>query len=398
MRRLLPLLVLTAAARAGAGLETRVQEAVRRGADFLAARFDERTGWGGALGTGVYGGAGVAYPYAAGPTALCCFALLKAGVPTDDPTLRKAFRFLKLEHRTPGVSYEMSVQLLAVAELAGAKRSPDFRKGARREARTKDRHKPPTESPLDKHLWAWMHDLATRLVAFQAVNGGWRYYPNDFHSGGTADVSSTQFALLALSTASRCGHAVPDEVFRKARRFLLASQAPQGPECARAIHVPGSPPEALDRARGFPYIAGSDVPPYRTITGGMTAAGLASLILVREELEHLGPDPDLERAILDAFAWIGRYFTIEVNPGAAPFLNGSYQFVWLYALERSGDLMGREVIGERSWFVEGAEHLLARQRDDGAIADPTCMNPNDVLGTAFALLFLTRASRPVSGG
>ncbi|MGH2670074.1 MAG: DUF4159 domain-containing protein, partial [bacterium] len=102
--------------------------------------------------------------------------------------------------------------------------------------------------------------------------------------------------------------------------------------------------------------------------------------------------------ILDAFAWIGRYFTIEVNPGAAPFLNGSYQFVWLYALERSGDLMGREVIGERSWFVEGAEHLLARQRDDGAIADPTCMNPNDVLGTAFALLFLTRASRPVSGG
>jgi len=232
-------------------------------------------------------------------------------------------------------------------------------------------------------------------MRFQAENGGWRYYPNDFHSGGRADVSSTQVALLARSTAHRCGVLIPEEVFAKARGFLLTSQAKEGREVPRAIHVPGGDPDARDRARGFPYIAGSDVVPYQHITGGMTAAGVASLVLLRDEL---GSDERTEQAILDGYAWIGRYFTVHVNPGAFPFMNGSYHFVWLYALERCGDLGRREVIGERSWFIEGANYLLSEQRKDGAFVDETCMSPKDVLGTAFALLFLTRAHKPVSGG
>ena len=127
----------------------------------------------------------------------------------------------------------------------------------------------------------------------------------------------------------------------------------------------------------------------------MTAAGVASLLLVRDEL---GSDPELDRAILDGFAFIGRYFTVRVNPGYAPFRNGSYHFIWLYALERCGDIAQREVIGGRSWFFEGANYLLEIQDKNGAFTDRTCMHPQDVLGTAFALLFLTRAHRPISGG
>ena len=108
-------------------------------------------------------------------------------------------------------------------------------------------------------------------------------------------------------------------------------------------------------------------------------------------------DEKLDRAVLDGFGWMGRYFTVRVNPGRAPFLGGSYHYTYLYALERCGDLANREVIGGRSWFAEGARFLLAHQAANGAFLDPTCMNPKDVLGTSFALLFLTRASRPVSG-
>ncbi|MHC4818235.1 MAG: hypothetical protein ACYTF8_09295, partial [Planctomycetota bacterium] len=111
-----------------------------------------------------------------------------------------------------------------------------------------------------------------------------------------------------------------------------------------------------------------------------------------------GGDEEVERAILDGFAWLGRYFTVRVNPGYQPFLQGSYHFAYLYAVERSGDIARREVIGGRSWFVEGANYLLSIQREDGAFVDATCMQPKDVLGTAFALLFLTRAHRPVTGG
>jgi hypothetical protein len=316
-------------------------------------------------------------------------------VPRDHSVLKKAFSFLKLRHRTPAVAYELSVLLLAVAERAGAARCPDFRVGARRDERTTHRFRKPADNPFPKEEWTWMVDLAKKLISFQSEKGGWRYYPNDFHSGGRADVSSTQFAMLALSTAHRCGYLVPEEVFRRARAFLLASQEADGREVLRAIHVPGGDPDALDRARGFPYIAGSDVLPYRRVTGGMTAAGVSSLLLVREEL---GADEEVERAILDGFAWIGRYLCVQVNPGAFPFLQGSYHFTWLYALERCGDLGRREVIGERTWFAEGANFLLSVQREDGAFVDETCMNPKDVLGTAFALLFLTRAHKPVSGG
>lgn len=394
----LSVLLVVALSAAAESLEDRVSAAVARGSAFLLSRYEEEKGWGGALGTGVYGGVGVPYPYAAGPTALACFALLKADVPPDHPVLKKAFSFLRIKHRVPGVSYEQSVMILAVAEASGARKSPDYRRAPWRPERSVDRFRPPKGSPIPKERWTWICDLVKQLLSFQASNGGWRYYPNDFHSGGRADTSATQFALLALATASRIGYDVPEETFRKARGFLLRSQRPEGRQVPRAIHVPGDVPGTTDRARGFPYIAGSDVPAYDQVTGGMTAAGVASLILVRDELAPDGSDRDLEQAILDGFAWLGRYLTIPVNPGAAPFMGGSYGFLWLYALERCGDLMGRELIGRRSWFAEGAAHFLPLQREDGAFVDPTCMNPQDVLGTSFALLFLTRATRPVSGG
>ncbi len=392
--RVLLLLALVAPAGA-ASLEARIEKSVARGVEFLLSKFDRKKGWGGAMGTGTYGNQGVAYPYSAGPTALVSLALLKAGVPSDHKVIRRAFSFLRTRHRTPGVAYEISVMIVAVAEYAGAKRSPDYRARERRAQRSTGRFKLPEGSPLKKQHWTWLVDLTRKLLNFQAKNGGWRYYPSDFHSGGIADVSSTQFALLALSTASRCGFDVKREVFERARAFLIASQSAKGRLVPRAIHVPGGEPDAMDQARGFPYIQKSTVLPYRRVSGGMTAAGVASLLLVRQEL---GSDEELEKAIRDGFAWMGRFFTVKVNPGYAPFLRGSYHFVWLYALERCGDMAKRELIGERSWFAEGADYLMSAQEKSGAIADPTCMNPHDVLGTAFAILFLTRAHRPVSGG
>ena len=371
-----------------------MQESVARGREFLKEQFDPKKGWGLAKGTGTYSDVGTPYYYPAGVTAFVAFAMLKAGAKPDDPEIRRAFGYLRVRHRTPPIAYEISMQLLAVAEWGGAAKSPDFRTAAHKEHRTTHKYKKPKGSPLKREQWTWLVDLTTKLLRFQSEEGGWRYYPNDFHSGGRTDVSSTQFALLALSTASRLGYDVPRDAFRKARAYLLKSQAKQGPEVPRAIHVPGAPESATDRARGFCYIRGATAPHWSADNGGMTAAGVASLLIVRDEL---GSDEQIDRAVLDGFAWLGRYFTVRVNPGRAPFLGGSYHYTYLYALERCGDLAGREVIGGRSWYAEGARLLLARQSKSGAFVDPTCMNPKDVLGTAFALLFLTRASKPVSG-
>jgi len=394
-RPIAALLLLAAVAGAAPSLETRVDEAVAKGRAFLLAQFDREKGWGEAKGTGTYSDVGQPYFYPAGVTAFVAFALLKADVPPDDKALRRAFSILRVRHRSPPIAYEIAMELLAVAEWAGAAKSPDFRLPKYRDQRTTDKYKKPAASPLKREHWTWITELARKLITFQSDAGGWRYYPNDFHSGGREDVSSTQFALLALATASRLGYDVDPEVFKKARKYLLDVQDEKGPSVPRAIHVAGAPADAADHARGFAYIRGATAAPHWSATnGGMTAAGVASLLLVRGEL---GNDEQLDRAILDGFGWLGRYFTVRVNPGRAPFLGGSYHYTYLYALERCGDLANREVIGERSWYAEGARFLLERQSENGAFVDPTCMNPKDVLGTAFALLFLKRASRPVSG-
>jgi len=390
---LLALLLLPPAAGAAPSLESRVEKAVAKGRTFLLERFDRKEGWGLAKGTGTYSDVGQPYYYPAGMLSFVTFALLKAGAPRDHEVIRRAISKMRVRHRTPPIAYELSMHLLAVAEYAG--KTPDFRSPERAEHRSTERYKKPKGSPIRREHWTWIVQLAEKLVKFQSEGGGWRYYPNDFHSGGREDVSSTQFALLALSTASRYGYDVDGKVFKKARAYLLRVQDNDGPRVPRAIHVKGGPADALDRARGFCYIRGAKAAPHwRASNGGMTAAGVASLLLVRRELGH---DEELDRAILDGFAWLGRYFTVRVHPGRAPFLGGSYHYTYLYALERCGDLAGREVIGERSWYAEGARYLLSRQAENGAFLEPTCMNPKDVLGTACALLFLTRASRPVSG-
>ena len=87
--------------RRRASLKTRVDTAVADAAAFLKSKYDPKRGWGGARGTGVYGNVGTAYPYEAGPTALCVYALLKAGVPADDPVLRKAMTFLRVQLQHP---------------------------------------------------------------------------------------------------------------------------------------------------------------------------------------------------------------------------------------------------------------------------------------------------------
>ena len=129
-----------------------------------------------------------------GVTAFVAFASLKAGAKPNDKHIRQAFGYLRVRHRTPPIAYELSMQLLAVAEWAGASKSPDFRLAANREHRTTHRYKKPKGSPIKREHWTWIADLSKKLMKFQSKAGGWRYYPNDFHSGGREDISSTQFA------------------------------------------------------------------------------------------------------------------------------------------------------------------------------------------------------------
>jgi hypothetical protein len=77
----------------------------------------------------------------------------------------------------------------------------------------------------------------------------------------------------------------------------------------------------------------------------------------------------------------------------------NWHLYYLYGLERAASLAGRGLIGQHDWYVEGAKHLVGMQKADGrwstgALGSPGEFEGSDVLDTAWALLFLKRATRP----
>ena len=345
----------------------RVQEAIVRGANWLLIHQDEDGAWSGGRG----GGGG-----SLGPTALASLALLKAGIPPGHPKLEKAYAYMRQQplQRT----YDVSILLMTI----DARYDPVADPFAKEEIdRYGQRVVPePCAAQISKEDLAWMKQGVDFLVKHQ-VGGTWRYPEGGF------DLSNTQYALLGLKAADRCGLKVPTEVWRSALTFLLGYQEADGPEVAvRANEVHGDYriewSEAA-KARGFHYTTGDR----GRATGSMTTAGAAGLMICQSMLWKSRKFGAEERAktrvaVRDALAWMQVNFDVTKNPGMGP----TWHYYYLYGLERMGILGHFRFIGKKDWYEEGAEFLLEEQDDPG------CWMGGQAVDTCFALLFLKRSS------
>ena len=100
---------------------------------------------------------------------------------------------------------------------------------------------------------------------------------------------------------------------------------------------------------------------------------------------------DIDAAIRDGVAWLGVHWTVKENPGSDDYL-----YMYLYGLERVGDLRRVGRIAGHDWYTEGAEQILRGQSKDGRWERNDTHPPRDVVNTCFALLFLDRASLAVT--
>jgi hypothetical protein len=103
--------------------------------------------------------------------------------------------------------------------------------------------------------------------------------------------------------------------------------------------------------------------------------------------------------------WLGEKFAVDRNPDVEKGVGRGmrdrnsgligedfWRFYYLWSVERAAGLLERDRIGVHRWYEEGAERLIAEQRDGGHwVGDAS---PDR--GTAFALLFLSRGTRPVA--
>jgi hypothetical protein len=156
------------------------------------------------------------------------------------------------------------------------------------------------------------------------VKAGWGYglAPDTPDVPLRLDVSNTQYALLGLRAAARCGIRIPDTAWRNALRFLLAWQDRQGKRTTlRANEVSGewrTEWTTRTRARGFAYSgpAHGGV----SVTSGRTCAGVGGLMICSEMLagnaETMAALQEKARsAILDGLAWLQENYSVRESQG-----------------------------------------------------------------------------------
>ena len=297
--------------------------------------------------------------YQGGGTALAVLALLNSGLPETDPAIRRGIqRLLALpEQNLSTYVVSLRIMVLATADPAGRKYKLEIGRDAR-----------------------W---LLQRQVARGPYAGGWGY-GRMAGPVSSADSSNTQYAMLGLHEAARVGIEIDDRYWKAALTYW-------GNAFSR-------------RAGGFSYNIGQDQP-----TGSMTCAGISSMLIAIENLadkdQYLKngrivccrPSPET-RMVEKAIDWMGRNFAVRANPMERGRGDSRNQLYFLYGMERAGRLAGQRFFGPHDWYRAGAEQLLKQQNLNDSWNGRGLGESDPIIGTSFALLFLSKGKRPIAIG
>jgi HEAT repeat protein len=290
---------------------------------------------------------------------IAVYAMLHAGVPHGDPVMKAG-----LEHilSVPiADTYNASIIALALADLDAARYATRL-----------------------AEIGQWLADA-------QCENGQWSYSgpgravsPN-FEPGETetgpggksrrkiriawseakrrpgGDNSNTQFAILGLRAAMEAGCEFPKAMWERSLDWFQKAGDPYG---------------------GWGYVQESNA--YWAMTCcGIVSYAICLRALGKDEALKAGKPAEVAR-IGAGLTWLSAHWTPRPTRGRGGHGWGTYYD--LYSIERVGMILGLQKIGDRDWYEEGKEGLLASQERSGSWGD-------NAVDTAFAILFLKKATR-----
>ncbi len=351
-------------ARSQQDFEKRVNAAIHRGRAALLPRLSAQVET-------------PAKEYPMGNLALLLAASLKAHLPASHDVVKRAFE--KLEAMEPTETYSVACYLFALDALWQAMYSESLAQAKADAQATQPFPRTPPEGPVRRK----MESLVSWLV--RGSGGTWGY-----NGRAPGDLSNTQFAALGLEIGLENDIDVPSEAFRSIAEHLVRSHHVTGQSIQLGIAYRTPAWEGVTQGRtrvvgtqaapgGWSYKFDPDASPSNT----MTAAGASSLLVARRALLHAAEydsklAKDVDRQIEGAFAWILTSFTSYLA-------SGGNLYYGLYSLEKVGDIGSVQIYGKYDWYLEGAKLLLRLQQQNGTWGTE--------VDSAFALLFLTRATR-----
>jgi hypothetical protein len=261
-----------------------------------------------------------------GFTSLAVWALLEAGVKTDDPAVTRGLAYLRTIE--PRGTYVVSLQTVALCRT-GLKQDQE----------------------LIKRNVKWLLDAMVKDERGKCR--GWTYTK----SPARGDNSNTQYAVMALDAAARAGVAIDGAVWRQIKDHYLRSQLADG---------------------GWGYFWSPDTASHST--ANMTSAGIAGLAICQHHLKEKPGEPmqlGLGRlAVLYGKANTGAelYYRNSLNRAAA--LSGQNKF--------ENNFTGQTF----DWRTESRRLLLKTQTADGSWQSTHSWERPPALGTSFAILAL----------
>jgi hypothetical protein len=318
-------------------LQPVIQTAIEQGVERLLLEQYRDGSWGYNLGS-----------FRNGATSLAVYTLLKCGLPRDHPAIVRGLQFLRARH--PTKVYSAGVQLMALGATGDAENTE------------------------------WAEEIVDLLLEWESEvqPGSWGY------PGGTADLSNSQFAALGFWGASELGLEIPKDVWERMLTKAVKDHQPFLKEVEWAGEAKGKR-TGKRRIAGFTYFKDGVTWPE---SGTMTTAGLCVIGIPRMLLgKKLGVRAGrlAEQGTLLGMGWLEHHYSMDTNP-----VLGDNLYYYLYGMERVGAFFNTEYIGGHPWYRDGADVLVRRQKDNGHWG-----NESD---TAFALLFLRRASAPRQSG
>jgi hypothetical protein len=336
-----------------------------------------------------------------GLTSLAGLALLEAGVPGNDPAIRKAAAAVRKLSIDSTYNYSIAVAIMFLDRLGDPQDVPfidalavrllssqamkeqgwaggwgylapdpdateiqrlnHVLKNRKDTELPKDAKRPKPRSP--EELPKEIQDQIKRLYSVG---------PPPKYSVGSVDNSNTQFALIALWAARR--HGLPVErAIALADHRLRRTQATNG---------------------GWAYQSGS-----AALSPQMTCCGLIGLGLgygmaadakgSKAARKDMSKDQAVVFALKAVAAVVGEPATDPAKIPRIPQGQGGKLFYTLWTLERMAVLYDIKKFGKKDWYKWGAQILIANQGEDGSWAGEYHHGGAD---TCFALLFLKRAN------
>lgn len=323
--------------------------------------------------------------YGLGACSLSVLSLLKAGVPKDHPVIVKALNWI---NKNDEFTHTYSVGLYCMLLEAYYTPDEELRAAApEHEVNTLDLE----PRKLSATHMGMMRKAVKWLIENQSVEGAWSYGAN-MHSG--YDNSNSQYGVLGLYAAARCGIYAPPAEYRKIIKHWFDDQEEKGPEFVRQRKPRGAVAEGdagsatASQLRGWPYIKEARSQAMSS-TQSMTCAGVSSVAIAfacLQKTEKSGARKlraQAFRSLDDGLAWL------ESQYGAGAFWGTPYN---VYGLERACVLTGTQTFKGHDWYREGALNLCSRpEKTNDSLASRWGNAPD----TAFILLFLKRATAPL---